>query len=165
MVVQQEEISDILQRIGDLLRRQGPLRPVREGLGLLQGYLEDLLHELGIADLGPVPDHRRRDLRVEDGRRHGPGQHREDLQVLASRVEHLQDAGIIEQREEGGQLGQRPVVDDGDLIAGRDLDDLEPRVEGVLPHELRVHRQAVVAAEPLAEGDQPGFVLDILRVW
>src|SRR5207247_1864632 len=32
MVVQQEEISDILQRIGDLLRRQGPLRPVREGL-------------------------------------------------------------------------------------------------------------------------------------
>ena len=80
-------------------------------------------------------------------------------------VKLFEDAGIIEQREEGGQFGHRAVVDDGDLIAGRDLDDLEPRVEGVLPHELRVHRQAVVAAEPLAEGDQPGFVLDVLRVW
>ncbi len=79
-------------------------------------------------------------------------------------MEHFQDARVSEQREERVQLGHRLVVDDGDRVPRRDLDDLEPRVEGVLPHELGIHRQTVVLAEPLAEGHQPGFVPDVVGV-
>src|SRR5213593_2861452 len=79
-------------------------------------------------------------------------------------MEHFEDAGVIEQREERGQLRHRLVVDDGDHIPGRDLDDLESRVEGVLPHELGIHRQSVVFAQPLAEGEQPGFVPDVFSI-
>src|SRR5436309_4461774 len=79
-------------------------------------------------------------------------------------MEHFEDAGVIEQREERGQLRHRLVVDDGDHVPGRDLDDLEPRVEGVLPHELGIHRKSVVFAQPLAEGEQPGFVPDVFSI-
>src|SRR2546422_7201047 len=42
--------------------------------------------------------------------------HGEDLQVLPSGMEHFEDAGVIEQREERGQLRHRLVVDDARIL-------------------------------------------------
>ena len=161
MIVQGKEVPHVFQRIGNLLGRERPLRPVGECFGFVQSDADDLLHKRGVPDLGPISHHRRRDLRVENGRRHRPRQHRENFQVLPPGMHDFVDAGVAEEVKKMVELGHRLMVNDGGQVPRRDLDDFKAWMERILTDEFRVHRQALVILKPLTEGLQAGLVFDV----
>ena len=128
----------------------------REDLSIVDA--RDLADERLVADLIAVAADHRRDLRVEERPRDDVGRRREDLEILARGVEHLDDAGRAKElveRLERQPLGQRidehgacsaPVAGPGDLH------EAQLRVVGPLAQELgvdgdvRAHRAA--RAEP-----------------
>ena len=76
----------------------------------------------------------------------------DDLQILAGGVEHLHDALVGHQGEEGlerdfGGHG----IDQRLVLRARELDEAQARPVCLLAYELRVDGHEVVLGEPLAE--------------
>ncbi len=66
MLVDREQKLDVFEGIVDLLLGQRPLAPVGVGVGFVQLLAGDFLHQLPVGRLEAVPDHGRRQLRVEE---------------------------------------------------------------------------------------------------
>ena len=74
-----------------------------------------------------------------------------DFNVLPRRVKHLQHALIDHQLEEGREVeAGRELIDQHLGAVGGDLDQAEPRPEGLLAHEFGVDRDKGRAAQPRA---------------
>ena len=76
----------------------------------------------------------------------------DDLQVLAGGVKHLDHALVGHQVEERLQRDAGVQgVDQRLVLRAGELDEAQPRPEGLLAHELRVDGDEAVLGEPLAE--------------
>ena len=101
--------------------------------------VEQPLHQHRVADrFAEAADHGR-DLGIEDRVGDDAGKMMHDFDVLAARMEHLQDPLIHHEVEKGFQIKARREAVDQDLGAfARHLDEAELRPEGLLAHELGV---------------------------
>jgi hypothetical protein len=87
--VQFQQVVHVILRVGELLRRQWPARPVGTRLPLVDRVPELARDQFGITDLGRQAEQRRGNLRVEDWTRHRTAGGAQDLEVLACRVHVL----------------------------------------------------------------------------
>jgi hypothetical protein len=92
-------MHDIGQGILDLALGQRPVRPVGEPRGLVEAGAGEAFDQGLVADRIAKAAHHRSHLTVEDGMRHFARKLEEDLEILACRVEHLEDPRIGHQRQ------------------------------------------------------------------
>ena len=145
-------MDDIGQRVCDLPLGQGPLRPIGEARGLVETGAGQPPDQRLVADRVAKAAHHRRDLRIEYRVRHLAGQLKEDFEVLARRVKHLEDRGV------GHQVQQRRQIDAGSqrvdrdrLVRPRHLRQAQDRPVGALAHELGIDGDELGAFLPGAE--------------
>ncbi len=94
-VVQCEQMRDVADEILDLPFGEWPSRPIADRLRLRQAHVAHAANEIGEGHLHAVTQKRRRDLRIEDARRHEIVTVREDFQIRRKRVT---DDGRVRQR-------------------------------------------------------------------
>ena len=74
-----------------------------------------------------------------------------DFNVLPGRMKHLEHALMDHQLEERGEVeAGRQAIDQDFRAVGGNLDQAEPRPEGLLAHELGIDGDKGGAAEPSA---------------
>ena len=155
------QVRNVGDRVGDLLRRERPVRPVREAgrlVDLIARHAED---ELVVAHLIAVAADHRRDLRVEERVRHGAGLLHENLDVLSRCVEDFDHALVGHQAEEGREVDPGGEGVDNRRFAGAGhLDQAELRPKRALPHELRVDGDKGCCGESGAEGEKLCVISD-----
>jgi hypothetical protein len=98
-VVDGAQMHDIGQGILDLPLGQRPVRPVGEPRGLVEAGAGEAFDQGLVADRIAKAAHHRGHLTVEDGMRHFARKLEEDFEILARRVEHLEDPRIRHQRQ------------------------------------------------------------------
>ena len=163
-VIDRPQMDDIGERVVDLSFGQGPMRPVGKARGFVQGRAGQPLDQCLVADRVAEAAHHRGHLGVEDGVRHIAGQMKEDLEILARRVEHLEGRRVGHQRQQRRQIdpfGQR--VDRHRFLRAGHLHDAEDRPIGALAHELGIDGSELRAFLPDAEGGKRVGVGDQLH--
>jgi hypothetical protein len=103
---------------------------------------------------------RSRDLRVDEPRRHAPGELEDHLEILACAVQHPGEARVEQVREQRLEIQAREAIDARDLLTRADLDQAELRIVGLLAHELRVDGGDLRRAERGHEACERGIVAD-----
>ena len=100
MQVHVDQMSDIGQRVGQLLFRQRPCPPIREAGRLVDLCAGDLLHDLLVGDaVAEAADHRR-NLGVEHRMRNQAAQIEDDLDVLPRGMKDFRHRLVGHQLEE-----------------------------------------------------------------
>ena len=146
------QMDHIGQRVCDLPLGQGPLRPIGEARGLVETGAGQPPDQRLVADRVAEAAHHRGDLGIEDRVRHLAGQLKEDFEVLAPGVKHLEDRGIGHQVEQRRQIeAGRERVDRDGLVGSRHLREAQDRPIGALAHELGIDRDELGAFLPGAE--------------
>ncbi len=151
-VVDVAQVRHVGERVGQLLLRQGPARPIGKARGLVEGVAGDLLDEAHVAHGLAEAAHHGGNLGIEDRMRDEAGLNPDDLQVLARGVEHLDHALVGHQLVERRKVDRRRQrIDDGLLAWRGQLDDAEPRPEGLLAYELGIDGYERMSGEAPAE--------------
>ena len=92
-----------------------------------------------VTDLIAMPEHHRRNLRIEQWQRKLSHFLDEDFQILMRRVKHFGDAGVCKKAPERRQFDvRRQRVDGGGGRSVANLDQAKLRVVGLLAHEFRI---------------------------
>jgi hypothetical protein len=132
------QVKDIVGGVFQLFGTQGSLRPIRPGLTLGDGDVQQRLDQFRVSNLRLEPDAARRDLRIEHRRNHPLGGQIESLEVLPCRVDDLTrlrcGQGIDQRLETAAAQG----VDAPDAAAGTELQQTEPGEEGPLTQEFGI---------------------------
>ena len=132
MLIHAGKINNVVGSIAQLRFRQGTARPVGEGIDLLKRHAALGADQGPVADLLRVPQKRRRNLRVEQRLRKHAHLMPQDLKVLPAGVQHLHDAGILEQRGQHMQVLDAKRVDHRHLVISGELDQAQARIIGLL---------------------------------
>ena len=151
-LVDHPQMDHVAERIGELLRRQRPPRPVREARGLVDPAFGDLADQGLVADFLAVAAHHGRELGIEQRGRHLPGQAMEHLDVLPRRMEHLEHLRIDHEREQGRQVdtgGQR--IDRRVALRPRQLHQAQLGPVGAVAHELGIDGDVRLARQLRAQ--------------
>ena len=93
-------------------------------------------------------------LGIEDGHWQAFVIVQEYLEVLACRMQDLEDAAVIQDVEQRTQVAQFQGVDAGRHLAVTDLNQAEPGIIGLLADELGIKRQPFTAFELFAQSYQ-----------
>ncbi|MGB6523254.1 MAG: hypothetical protein WBE83_15925 [Candidatus Cybelea sp.] len=149
---------DVADEVLDLPLGKWPRRPIADGLRFRQTHAADAAHEVGERDLHTVTEKRRRDLRIEDARRHEIVTVGEDLQVGGERV--TDDRRLRQSQHEFPQIAQGERVDDRRAFVEGELNDHQPRRVRAFGVELGVQRNACGIANLRAEVREGGRIGD-----
>ena len=151
-LVDHPQMDHVAQRIGELLRRQRPPRPVREARRFVDPAFGDLADQGLVSDFLAVAAHHGRELGIEQRGRHLPGQAVEHLDVLACRMEHLKHLRVDHEREQGRQIdvpGQR--IDRRVALRAGQLHQAQLGPVGAVAHELGIDGDVRLARQLRAQ--------------
>ena len=144
-------MAHVLERVVHLRGRQRPATPVRACEALAERDVHRALEQRLEAELRRPADERRADLRVDETRRQPRRALPDHLEILARAVQHPGPVGAEQPLEQRREVERRETVDARRVLAGRDLDQAQLRVVGLLADELRVDRDERCVVERRAE--------------
>jgi hypothetical protein len=135
------QVRHVADRVSNLRFGQRAARPVGEPRRLVDCDMADRLRELAVGHLLAIAADHRRDLGVEQRRRHEPGKLPENLEILPRSVEDLDNVLIRHQLQERLEVEARSQrVDRQRLLVRGELDDAQNRPERRLAQELGIDR-------------------------
>jgi len=114
------------------------MRPVGEARGLVGDWPGQPFDQRLIADRIAKAAHHRGHLGIEHRVRHITGQVKENLEILACRVEHLEGRGIGHQRQERRQIDPSASASIATAFSGRPPARRRGSAIGPLAHELGI---------------------------
>ncbi len=135
-------MRDVGDGIFDLARIQWSSAPVGKARPFVELDAEPAVDEIGIANLFGLADRHRRDLGIEQRMRRRAGHLADNLEVLTTGMDDLEDILVpgqqIHQRRQIDVLGER--IDRGGLVFIGDLNKAQDRPIGAFAHELGIDR-------------------------
>ena len=149
MPIQGQQVQHVELGVVQLGGTERTFEPVGACFSLLQGDVQQRLHQLPVSERESVAGKRGGKLGVEDPTWRGPGHDLQHLEVLGARVHDDKNRGVGQHLHEGAEVGDLRRIDEEHTLRVGHLHECRMRMVGTFLYELRVEPDESRVGPPL----------------